>query len=185
MAVIDPRKNWALVEQRLATETDPILKRNLTLVYTHMKAEASLDFERLMSTVAEDARYHFFGSEDDEAFAGPKGKTNVEAFYQSIIAMDIHRIEHNIDRLVVDQHCVITEGRMRIAYPGSLLEGMGYSVDDANAYYLYETRSAIVWPINEDGLISGEDSYTGNDGFAGIADRKLNPDDIVTITTAT
>ena len=45
MAVIDPRKNWALVEQRLANETDPILKRNLTLVYTHMKAEASLDFE--------------------------------------------------------------------------------------------------------------------------------------------
>ena len=98
--------------------------------------------------------------------------------------MDIHRIEHNIDRLVVDQHCVITEGRMRIAYPGSLLEGMGYSVDDANAYYLYETRSAIVWPINEDGLISGEDSYTGNDGFVGIADRKLKPNDIVTITAA-
>lgn len=25
---IDPRKNWALVEQRLASETDPILKRH-------------------------------------------------------------------------------------------------------------------------------------------------------------
>ena len=61
---------------------------------------------------------------------------------------------------------------------------MGHSVDDPNAYYLYETRSAIVWPINEDGLICGEDSYTGNDGFVGIADRKLKADDIVMITTA-
>tara|TARA_B100000767_G_C19773585_1_gene541357 strand:- start:1024 stop:1578 length:555 start_codon:yes stop_codon:yes gene_type:complete len=182
MALIDARKNWALVEKRLAAETDPILKRNLDLVYTHMKAEATLDFEQLMSTVAEDARYHFFGNEDDEALAGPKGKENVEAFYQSIIAMDIYRIEHNIDRLVVDRHCVITEGRMRIAYPGSILEAMGHSVDETEAYYLYETRSAIFWPINDDGLICGEDSYIGNDGFIGIADRKLGPNDIVAIS---
>lgn len=183
-AIIDPRKNWALVEKRLAEETDPILKRNLEVVHKHMVAEATLDFEALMSTVDNDARYHFFGSEDNEAFAGPKGKENVEAFYKTIIELDIHRIEHNIDRLVVDKHCVITEGQMRIAYPGGLLQGMGHAVDDAEAYYLYETRSAIVWPINEAGLIIGEDSYTGADGFAGIENRKLSADDIVTVEAA-
>ncbi len=183
-AIIDPNKNWALVEERLAAEQDPILKRNLEVVLKHMKAEATLDFEGLMSTVADEARYHFFGSEDDEAFAGPKGKENVEAFYKSIIEMDIHRIEHNIDRLVVDKHCVITEGQMKIAYPGELLQGMGYPIEDTDAYYLYETRSAIVWPINEEGLVVGEDSYTGQDGFAGIENRKIALEDIVTVKAA-
>ncbi|MEV5828669.1 hypothetical protein AB0L25_24220 [Spirillospora sp. NPDC052242] len=37
---------------------------------------------------------------------------------------------------------------------------------------------AIVWPIDEDGRIIGEESYTGRDGFAGIAERELAPEDI-------
>ncbi len=183
MIKIDPRKNWALAEKRLAIETDPTLQRNLKVLLKHMKSEAMLDFSALMSTVADDARYHFFGSEDSEAFAGPKGKDNVEAFYKSVIDMDIHRIEHDIDRLVVDKHCIITEGTMRIAYPGRLLEGMGYSVDDVDSYYMYQTRSAIVWPINVHGLIAGEDSYTGEDGFEGIENRKLSLDEIHTISS--
>jgi hypothetical protein len=38
---------------------------------------------------------------------------------------------------------------------------------------------AIVWPIGADGLFVGEDSYVAGDGFSGIADRKLDPADIV------
>ena len=38
---------------------------------------------------------------------------------------------------------------------------------------------ATLWPFDENGLARGEDTYTGGDGFAGIADRKLAPDDIV------
>jgi len=178
---INPNNNWALVEQRLGEESDPVLVRNLETVRKHMKAEAMLDFDGLLETVHPDARYHFFGSEDDEAFAGPKGKDSVEAFYRSVIAMDIHRIEHNIDRLVVDRHCVTTEGEMKIAYPGQLLKEMGYSVDDPDAYYLYQTRSLIVWPMSDDGRVLGEDSYTGKDGFAGIETRKLAPDAIVSV----
>ena len=73
---------------------------------------------------------------------------------------------------------------MRIAYPGSLLKDMGHNISDTDAYYLYETRSAIVWPINDDGLVVGEDSYTGEDGFAGIENRKLSLGDIVTVKAA-
>ena len=32
--------------------------------------------------------------------------------------------------------------------------------------------------IDEQGLVIGEDSYVGGDGFAGIADRKLRPEDL-------
>ena len=61
---------------------------------------------------------------------------------------------------------------MRIAYPGAIVQMLGHDVDDPSAYYLYEARMAVFWPI-DDGLVAGEETYTGGDGFAGIAARKL------------
>jgi hypothetical protein len=68
---------------------------------------------------------------------------------------------------------------MRMAWPGTTLAAMGIEVDDPDADYLYETRMAILWPLDDDGLFIGEDSYVGGDGFAGIADRKVDPDDVI------
>ena len=39
MALIDPRVTFRKVEERLETETDPVLRRNLETLLTHMKAE--------------------------------------------------------------------------------------------------------------------------------------------------
>ena len=176
MPVIDPNRTWHKVEERLATEPDPVLRRNLELLLTHMKAEAALDLPTLMSTVSEDAVYKTFSQDPD---TWPRGKAAVQAFYESFIASGAHKLCHDIDRLVVDRDCILTEGTMRMAWPGRTLQAMGIEVDDPDADYLYEDRMAVLWPINEEGLFIGEDSYVGGDGFAGIADRKLSPDDVV------
>lgn len=175
MTVIDQNKTWTKVEERLATEDDPARRRNLELLLQHMKAEASLDMERLMATVSEQARYTMFGDSDSMV----EGKPAVRKFYEDFAASGAHKLSLDIDRLVVDRHCILTEGLMRIAYPGRALEAMGIEVEDLDAYYLYQSHMAIIWPIGEDGLFVGEDSYVGGNGFEGIADRKLNPSDIV------
>jgi hypothetical protein len=180
--LIDPHLTWRKVEERLATETDPVLRRNLDLLLKHMKAEAALDLPTLMSTVAEDSVYQSF-SEDPATW--PRGKAGVQAFYESFAASGAHKLCLDIDRLVVDRDCILTEGTMRMAWPGRTLGARGIEVDDADADYLYETRMAIVWPISTDGLFVGEDSYVAGDGFAGIADRKLSPDDIVPYKSVT
>jgi hypothetical protein len=59
------------------------------------------------------------------------------------------------------------------------LAARGIEVDDPTADYLFETRMAIVWPIDEEGLFIGEDAYVEKDGFAGIATRKIDPADII------
>jgi hypothetical protein len=181
VAIIDQSVTWRLVEQRLETETDPVLRRNLELLLQHQKAEAALDMEPLMATVSENARYESFTGGGMPPIVG---KGEVQAFYEAFAASGAHKLQLDIDRLVVDRHCILTEGVMRMAYPGATLLARGIEVDDASAYYLFEARMAIIWPIGDDGLFIGEDSYVGNDGFAGIADRKLDPADIVTIQTA-
>ena len=68
---------------------------------------------------------------------------------------------------------------MKIAYPGPLLKLLGHEVPDRDASYLFQTRMCIVWPMDEDGLVIGEDTYVEGDGFAGIAERKLAPGDVL------
>jgi SnoaL-like domain len=177
MAVIDQNLTWKKAEARLAVETDPVLRRNLELLLQHMKAEATLDLELLMATIAEQAKYHVYTENQTE----PQhvGKAAVQKFYEDFAASGAGKLHHDIDRLVVDRDCILTEGVMRMAYPGRLLAAMGIPVDDVNADYLYEARMAIVWPIDEHGLFIGEDAYNGGNGFDGIADRKIDPADIV------
>ena len=179
MAIIDQHRTWKKVEERLAVETDPTLRRNLETLLQHMKAEAALDMDKLMATVSENAKYQNFGSGD----TGPVGKAAVQKFYEDFAASGAEKLMHDLDRLVVDRHCILTEGVMRMAYPGRTLRAMGIDVDDPDADYLYESRMAILWPLDDDGLFIGEDSYVGGNGFEGIAGRKIDPADIVVYRT--
>ena len=135
------------------------------------------DLDGLLETISPvDTSYDAYGS-DDPVYS-PKSKADVRKFYQAFIASGATRLELDVDRLVADEDCVLTEGVMKMAYPGATLIAMGHAVDDPDAYYLYQTRMATLWPFGEDGLAKGEDTYTGWDGFAGIADRKLAPDEL-------
>ena len=175
--VIDQSVTWRKVEERLAVETDPILRRNLETVLAHMKAEMRGDVDGLLATLSDDVSYHAYGAPDPAS--SPTGKDEVRGFYERFIASGAGRLQLDIDRLIVDRHAILTEGVMRMAYPGRTLLAMGIEVDDPDAHYLYEARMATIWPIDDDGLARGEDTYTGSDGFAGIAQRKLREEDIV------
>ena len=103
----------------------------------------------------------------------------MRAYYASLFDSDCHRIEFDVDRIHVDHDGAFTEGWMRIAWPGSVLQAMGVGgdvVDDPSAYYLYESRSVIVWAIDGDGKVVGEDSYNDGAGFTRL--RKLSPDEL-------
>jgi hypothetical protein len=74
-------------------------------------------------------------------------------------------LHHDLARLVVDRDRILTEGVMRMEYPGArTLATMWIDVDDLDAHYLFETHMAIVWPLDEHGLFVDEDSYVESDG---------------------
>ncbi|MGI5324816.1 nuclear transport factor 2 family protein [Actinomadura nitritigenes] len=158
-------------------EADPILRRNLEIVITHTKAESRGDLDGLMDTLTDEPAYRM-GTPGAPGMQ-PQGRAEVRAFYSDFIASGATRLEHDVDRLAVDRDCVVTDGLMRMDYPGGTLLALGIEVDDPDAFYLYETRMAIVWPIDEQGRIIGEESYTDRDGFDGIAGRKLGAGDVL------
>lgn len=167
--VIDPSRTWRKVAERLETERDAAVRRRLEVVLEHMQAEAVGDLDRLMATVSDRAHYHAYGAPPENS---PDGKAAVRGFYEGLVASGVSRLEFGIDRVVADPGCVVTEGTIRMAWPGAVLASIGIDVDD-DADYLYESRMAIFWMFDGDGLVLAEDSYTATDGLLGIADRKL------------
>jgi hypothetical protein len=181
---VDPNNTWRKVEERLKHETQPRLRRNLETILAHMKAETAGDLDALMATITtkREPHYHAYGT--DDPVLNPKGRDAVRQFYTAFVASGAVKLELDVDRLVVDDDFVVTEGLMKIAYPGSLLKLMGHAVPDADAFYLFQTPMCILWPLDEDGKVIGEDTYSAGDGFAGIAERKLGAGDIAPVKAA-
>ena len=169
---IDPTKTWRKVEERLERETDSRRRALLENVLTHMKAESAGDLDGLMATLAPDPQYHQWGA--SPADNGPKGRAAVEQFYRDFVVSGATNLEYDVEHLVVDEDCIVTEGIMRIVYPGRTVAAMGKQVDDPDAYYLYESCMCVLWPYDADGMLLAEDTYTATDGFANL--RKLEPD---------
>jgi len=180
---LDPNRTWKLVEKRLADERDPTLRRNLELVLAHMKAEAKGDIEGVVATLTEKPRYVTYANPNDEILNPQGSKDAVRRFYDlTIVQTGAFRLEFACDRVIVDADSVFTEGLMRMAYPGATLRAMGIEVDDPNAYYVGETRMGVVWPVDHsEGRLTGEETYSGGDMFAGIASRKISLSDIAPI----
>ena len=176
---IDPRKNWALAEKLRAAERDPRRQQILDTLIQHAKAEAAADFDSLMETVAPNARYLSYVTDDPamRAANSPQGRDGVADYYRGIVASGCHWIEHDVERIVVGQDALTTEGELKIAYPGKVLGMMGVEVPDPEAHYLYQQRLLIVWEFDEDGRVLCEDSYAGagGDGFEGIEARRIEP----------
>ncbi len=177
---LNPNNTWRLVEERLARETDPKTRHNLELVLEHMKKEAQGDIEGVVATLCDSPVYIAHDVPDDAGMNPVGSKDAVRAFYDmSIVQTGAHQLELACDRVIADHESVMTEGVMRMAYPGKTLAMMGIEVDDPEAYYLYQSRMCVVWPVDaESGKLRGEETYTGTDGFEGITERKLSQSDI-------
>lgn len=170
---VDKAKTWRMVEARLATETSARKRTILENVLAHMKAESVPDLDGLMATLAPEPQYHFWGPTGD---TGPKGTDAVRGFYTAFANSGAHRLEYDVERLVVDDDCVVLEGVMRIIYPGRTLAAMGRDVADPDGWYLYEDRMVTFWPYDTEGRLLAEDSYTVGIGFDRM--RQLSVDEI-------
>lgn len=171
MAVIDPTRTWEPLEKRLAETTNERHRTVLSVVIEHMKAEAAQDLDRLMATLSPRPDYHFWHDGQD---VGPKRTDGVRTYYTDFMATRTNVLEFALDRLVVDDDCVVTEGLLKQIYPGAQAQQIGIPVDDPDADYLVVFRQLLLWPIDENGLIVGEDSY--NPGVVSVT--KLSRDDL-------
>lgn len=172
MAIIDPTRTWEPLERRLAQTTNERHRAVLSVVIEHMKAEAAPDLERLMATLSPDPAYHFWHGAQD---VGAKTTDGVRSYYVDFLATRTNILEFEVQRLVVDDDCLVTEGLLKQLYPAAeLTRILGMPVDDPDGDYLVVFRQLLLWPIDKSGKIIGEDSY--NPGVVSVT--KLSRDEL-------
>ncbi len=132
----------------------------LEIIVGHMKAEAELRLDGLLEGLVDEPRYHFWGSGRD---TGPKGLDAITTYYQALVDAKRGVLEYAIERIVVDDDTVVTEGFIRAYQPGRVAKDFGYDIDDVEAHYLVRYRALVIWPFDADGRLIGEDGYGGVD----------------------
>lgn len=99
-------RTWEPLERRLAQTSNERHRAVLSVVIEHMKAEAAPDLERLMATLSPDPAYHFWHGAQD---VGAKTTDGVRSYYVDFLATRTNILEFEVQRLVVDDDCLVTE----------------------------------------------------------------------------
>lgn len=166
MARINPHDSWLPIEQRAAAETNPRHKKLLTEVRNHMEYEITGQLDALMGTLTASPIYHFWGGEP----AVIEGFDAVRGFYEDMMSRGGQQFEVVVERIVVDDDAVITEGKVKIVHKGETLLAMGKNELDGEPLdpkdlLLTTAQLVTVWPADADGKLIGEDIYFGHDPF--------------------
>lgn len=170
---IDQSEMWAALEARLATTTDPRHRQMIAVVIEHAKAEADRSVERLMATLVDDPQYRFWVNGRD---VGPKGAAAVRTYYEDFVVNGGAILASPKERIVVDDHCVVTESRVVNLVSGAIAKRRGYRVPDESGHYLVWFRNIVWFPFGDDPTRAlSEDSSTqiDPDAFERVADEDL------------
>jgi len=171
----DQAKMWHALEDRLAATENPRHRQMLEVVIEHAKAEADCSVERLMATLIDDPQYHFWVRGRD---VGPKGRDAVRSYYEQFATSGGAVFESPKDRVVVDDHHVVTEAEVRNYVSGAIATARGYSVPDDTGHYLVRFRNVVFFEFADDPAHAlCEDSYTqiDPDAWERVEDDDLPP----------
>jgi hypothetical protein len=169
MAKIEPHHSWLALEQHAAELSNPRHKGLVTEVRNHMEFEIKGQIEPLMGTLTAQPIYHFW---NDEPFV-VEGYDAVYGFYENLIASGSNQFQVVVERIVVDDGAVITEGQVKQVYAGAVLNAAGTTqIGDepvaAEDLILTTTQLLTVWPGDPDGKLIGEDIYFGHNPFRNV-----------------
>lgn len=160
MGIIEPGVAARRIRERLATTDSARQRAMLETVAEHLDAETEMSLDRLLATLAPEPKYHLWANGADY---GPKSREGVIDYYSQLVSERRGVLEFDIDRIVVDDRCVVTEGWIRAINKGAIAKTRGWIVDDDNGDYLVTQRVVIFWPFNEAGQMVGEDGYANLD----------------------
>lgn len=172
MHTVDSRNNWKLVDELLETEQDAWRRTMLLELKQHMQTECGGDLEALLATMVDDPQFHNWAGNVD---SGPKGKDALREFYAGLIGSGSNRFEYAIERIVIGDDTLVTEGEIRVPFSGQMLQAMGKEDAKPEAFYATHGRTVTFWPFSKEGKIIGEDIYSMTNDITEAEEVILKP----------
>jgi len=172
MKTVDSRNNWRLIDELLLGEGDEWRRHMLSQLKEHVQAECGSDLDALLVTMSDNPRFHIWTATEDN---GPKGFEALKEFYAGLIASGSNRFEYAVERIVIGDDTLVTEGELYTPFSGEMLKQMGMDVDETK---MYATRGRTVtfWPFERDtGKLIGEDIYSITTDISEAEEVGFNP----------
>src|SRR6478752_6068715 len=107
MPYIDQNKGWKAVAERQGRTDDVRHRAMLQVLVDHMRAEMDLDLDGMLGGLVPTPEYHTWSAGRD---SGPKSLDGVREYYRKLLEVRRGVLEYAIDRIVVDDDTVVTEG---------------------------------------------------------------------------
>ncbi|MFT7651296.1 MAG: hypothetical protein ACI9UU_000398 [Candidatus Azotimanducaceae bacterium] len=166
--LFDPHQSWAALRDKALVTENSLHRQLITEVGDHMEAEIQAQHDDLMATLTEHPIYHFWR-------VGPEnmvldGRDAVATFYEQMFASNGQQFHVVLNKIMVDDSGVITEGQVRQVYQSKNLQAMGLSEVNGQALtssdlWLSNAQLITVWPHDGHGKLVGEDIYFGEDSM--------------------
>ena len=171
---IDQNLGWRAAAERAERADSPRRRRMLEVLAGHMRTEMESDLPGMLADLAPEPAYHLWAAGRD---SGPKGRPAIERYYTDLLAARRGVLEYAIERFVIDDDTVVTEGVIRAYQPGRAAHAFGFDVPDLDATYLVSYRALILWPFDEEVRMLGEDGYATWDpsDFVRVRSEDLPP----------
>ena len=162
----DPHASWLPLRKRAAETSNPRHKKLLQEVANHMEAEINARLEPLMATLTAEPVYHFWRVGPENMVL--EGYDAVAGFYSNMFATGGEQFQVVLDRIIVDDGGVITEGQVRQVYTAEALNAMGITEVNGTSInnhelWLSNAQLITVWPADPNAKLVGEDIYFGED----------------------
>ena len=102
-----------------------------------------------------------------------EGRDAVRAFYSGMFDVGGQQFEVVVDKVVVSDNHVITEGQVKQVHKGASLAAMGIGEVDGQPVedddlFLATAQLVTLWPADEHDKLIGEDIYFGSNSFANV-----------------
>lgn len=174
MPIIDQTLTYRDIEAKLARTSNPRHKLMLERLLQHARGEVEEDLDAVLGTLAPNPVYK---SSIETPGMNPTGMEAVVRFYkEEIFGKGRHCLESTKSRILVSDAAIVTEGQVRSVHWGRDLIDTGAQVDDPDGFYLLTYQMLIVWPYDEAGRITGEESWSRRAGADYI--RKISEADL-------
>lgn len=173
---VDTDKMLRIMDAKIEVTVNERHRRHLKTVREHMYHEKMLDPDGVMGTLSAKASYKLWV---DGVDLGPKGVDDIREWY---VDTNIRRhrtfvIEYDLQRVVVDDDVVVTEGQMNVVVDAVYVtEVLGLECDPDDVM-LHSFRQVVFWPLDDDSMLLGEEFYTSGAG-APHSVRRLEPGEI-------
>lgn len=162
----------------LASITEPRRRQIMQNYIDHAYYEGTGDLQKLMPLCSRETQEYLKIGDGNPEEGLPQSYAELEQYYERLVRSNIYLIHREIDKLVVGEDALLTDGVIHTLYPGAYLQGeMQLPNINPAAVYQLTKRVPVVFLFDEQGLSIGEHIYiTASQAQITEVDNDMVPD---------